>query len=120
MQVNVDLNNIARLFSKPNLIRARLALAHQFDASAKPFIPEQKSHLKNEVVIADDGSNIVYTVPYAAAQMNGGYTNKKGTKVVFKHWTIEGTGPHWDERVKSLYMSELTRAYLKGGGFIGQ
>lgn len=119
MQVNVDLDNVKRLFSQQNLTRARLALAHQFKASSDPFIPEQKSNLKNHVVIADDGSNIVYTVPYAAAQMNGGYTNKNGTKVVFKHWTIEGTGPHWDERVKALYMSELTRAYLKGGGFIG-
>ena len=119
MQVNVDLDNVKRLFSQQNLMRARLALANQFKASSEPFIPERTSNLKNHVVIADDGSNIVYTVPYAAAQMNGGYTKKDGTKVVFKHWHIEGTGPHWDERVKALYMSELTHAYLKGGGFIG-
>ena len=62
------------------------------------------------------GADVDFDSAYAAAQFNGGYTKKDGTKVVFHHWRKKGTGPHWDKMIEDndQKMSRIREAYLKG------
>lgn len=63
-----------------------------------------------------DGPNVDFNSVYAAAQFNGGYTKKDGTKVTFRHYTTDGTGPHWDKMIEDndQKMSRIRETYLKG------
>lgn len=112
MKVDINLDDLHAKFNGANYIRAKRAVANQFAISAQPFIPEQSSHLMNWRTIANDGSSIIYIVPYAHRQFTA------PTDPAW-HYTKAGSGPHWDQRVKALYMPELVKAFLVGGGFIG-
>jgi len=109
--VKVELEGIRSKLSPQAMLSGRRALANQMLADMHRFVPKKDNNLRMAVSIAPDGSEIIYSMPYAKAQYYG--TNGKA---VFRKYTTPGTGPRWDLQAKGLYMSSWERAYLKGAG----
>lgn len=64
------------------------------------YVPKDTGILRETVTI--DSNSITYEQPYAHAQYIG---EVNGGKVV--NYTIPGTGPYWDERMKSADMQNV-------------
>lgn len=109
--VKVDVEGIRAKLSPQAMMDGRRALANQMLADMHPFVPKKEGHLRMAVSIARDGSEIIYSMPYAKAQYYG--TNGKA---VFRKYRPP-TGPRWDLKAKGLYMSKWERAFLRGAGF---
>ncbi|MGM0169834.1 hypothetical protein IGI39_003995 [Enterococcus sp. AZ135] len=110
--VKVDVEGIRAKLSPQAMIEGRRALANQMLADMHPFVPKKDNHLRQAVSIARDGSEIIYSMPYAKAQFYG--TNGK---TVFRNYSTPGTGKRWDLQAKGLYMASWERAFLRGAGF---
>lgn len=65
------------------------------------YVPMDNGDLRTNVDIQSD--SITYESPYARAQYVG-YT--KGPVV---NYTTPGTGPYWDERMKSAEMKDIVK-----------
>lgn len=101
---------------------ARKSLASEVKRLSDPYVPMQQGMLKNNAVIASDGSSITYTQPYAHYQYYGevmaGRAPKKYTGKKLKHHGAN-RGPQWDKRMLADKSKDLERsldAYIKKGG----
>lgn len=75
------------------------------------YVPKDTGVLRENVVL--DADSITYQSPYAHAQYVG---IVHGSPV--KNHTTPGTGPYWDERVKSAEMNDIIKEcqeYMKRG-----
>lgn len=117
VKVTVDVDLMSKLGTKAQN-KALTAAATQLDTELTDYntgvVPMLHEDLRRTAT--PDGSNVDFNSAYAAAQFNGGYTKKDGTKVIFRHYTTEGTGPHWDKMIEDndQKMSRIREAYLKG------
>ena len=102
---------------------ARRFLASEVKRFCDPYVPMQQGLLKNQAVIASDGSQLIYTQPYAHYQ----YYGKVMAGRAPKHYTGDDLtyhgapmrGPNWDKRMLADKSQDLERsldAYIKKGG----
>ena len=78
------------------------------------YVPMDNGDLRTIVTIHSD--SITYEVPYASYQYYG--MREDGSHVV-SNYTTPGTGPYWDERMKSAELSTVIREvqkYINRGG----
>ena len=112
---------------------AQKYLASEVQRLCDPYVPMQQGMLKNQHTIAQDGSSITYTQPYAHYQYYGkfmgpNYETNKGWRSgkAPKHYTGDDLtyhgapmrGPRWDQRMMADKGDELERnleAFIKGG-----
>ena len=108
--VDVNLDGLNRMLSRPSLERARAVLADQAMEKMDQFVPLKNGDLAGSVHL-DGKGNIVYSTPYARAQFYGmihGYP--------VKHYTqTEGRQPtkRWDLKAKKLYGDEWANKVKK-------
>jgi hypothetical protein len=75
------------------------------------YVPKDEGTLRLYKI---EGNKIIYDQPYARYQYYG--VREDGTHRV-QNYTTPGTGPYWDERMKSADMSDIIRrANQKFGG----
>lgn len=77
------------------------------------YVPKDTEALRETVVKGTD--YIKYNVSYAHAQYVG---IVHGTPIKPENYTTPGTGPYWDERVKSAEMNDIIKEcqeYMKRG-----
>lgn len=102
---------------------ARKYLASEVKRLSDPYVPMQQGALKNLVTIAADGSQLIYTQPYAHYQ----YYGKVMAGRAPKHYTGDDLtyhgapmrGPQWDKRMladKSKDLENSLDAYIKKRG----
>lgn len=123
IRVKVNLDGLKRKFSEENFVRARKAMANQALLEMNPYVPssskgnrENGVTLRGETVIADDGSSVLYNVPYARAQFYGFITNQYGGPFRIRNYTTPGTSRRWDLRMKGnkQAMSAVEKALIRG------
>ena len=76
------------------------------------YVPRRNDGLRTNVFVSAE--SITYASPYASYQYRG--MRKDGTHVV-KRYTTPGTGPRWDERMKSAEIQDVEKelqAYIGG------
>lgn len=105
MEINTTVD-MPEIYGKNNKLIARQALANQILADSNRFVPMKDGDLRTATSIAIDGSEITYHMKYAHYQ----YANQ------FKNYTTPGTGPHWDEKAKGMFMKDWKKAYVGGLG----
>lgn len=66
------------------------------------YVPKRDGNLRTVVDLQNN--SITYEMPYASYQYYG--ERKDGTRKV-KHYTTPGTGPYWDERMKSADIDKV-------------
>lgn len=135
MKIKVDINT-AQIMKKRGLggdHRAQKFLASQVQKFCDPYVPMSSGLLKNQAVVASDGSTLTYTQPYAHYQYYGkvmgpNYMDKEGKwhsgkapkKYTGKDLTYHGApmrGPEWDKRMLADKHDDLVRnlkAYIGG------
>lgn len=117
VKVTVDVDLMSKLGTKAQN-KALTAAATQLGTELTDYntgvVPKLNGDLRG--TSTPDGSAVEFSSVYAAAQFNGGYTKKDGTKVTFQYYTTKGTGPHWDKMIEDndQKMSRIRDAYLKG------
>ncbi|KRL10733.1 hypothetical protein FD09_GL000876 [Schleiferilactobacillus perolens DSM 12744] len=117
IMVHTDVDLMKKIGSeaqKKALVAAASQLAQELDDYNTGVVPRLHGDLRG--TSTPDGSAVEFSSVYAAAQFNGGYTKKDGTKVTFKHYTTEGTGPQWDKMIQAngQKMKRIRDAYLRG------
>lgn len=102
---------------------ARKYLASEVKRLCDPYVPMQQGALKNIVTIAADGSQLVYTQPYAHYQYHGkvmaGRAPKHYTGDDLTYHGAPMRGPQWDKRMladKSQDLEKSLDAYIKKRG----
>lgn len=102
---------------------ARKYLASEVKRLCDPYVPMQQGDLKNRATIAADGSQLVYTQPYAHYQYHGkvmaGRAPKHYTGDDLTYHGAPMRGPQWDKRMladKSQDLEKSLDAYIKKRG----
>lgn len=125
MSVKVDISpaKILRARGLGSDTRACKYLASEVKRLCDPYVPMQQGALKNRATIAADGSQLVYTQPYAHYQYYGevmaGRAPKHYTGKSLNHHGAPMRGPRWDKRMLADKSRDLERsmdAYIKKGG----
>lgn len=123
VHVKVDLTRLKAKLSSENIIRARKAMATQAMQEMNQYVPssskgehENGTTLRGETNIADDGSYVLYNVPYAKAQFYGFITNQYGGPYRIHNYTTPGTSRRWDLRMKgnNKAMDNVQKALIRG------
>lgn len=123
VHVKVDLTRLKAKLSSENIIRARKAMATQAMQEMNQYVPssskgehENGTTLRGETNIADDGSYVLYNVPYAKAQFYGFITNQYGGPYRIHNYTTPGTSRRWDLRMKGNHkaMDNVQKALIRG------
>lgn len=103
-KVHIDLSGVKRKLSEESARRGQYALANQALSDMNQFVPMDEGTLRMSATIDIDGSAINYNTPYAANLF-----------YMFKYnYTTPGTGPRWDLKAKSAFMSDWIEAFTKG------
>lgn len=123
VQVDIDTAKIMRERGMGGDHRAQVFLASEVKRLCDPYVPMQQGHLKNQTVIASDGSTLTYTQPYAHYQYYGeamaGRAPKKYTGKELNYHGGPMRGPRWDQRMMADKSKELTnnlKTYIGGLG----
>lgn len=123
VHVKVDLTRLKAKLSSENIIRTRKAMATQAMQEMNQYVPssskgehENGTTLRGETNIADDGSYVLYNVPYAKAQFYGFITNQYGGPYRIHNYTTPGTSRRWDLRMKGNQkaMDDVQKAFIRG------
>ena len=107
ISVDIDFSGVENKFSDRNIQRGRYALANQMMSDMEEFVPRQEGDLRTAVSMSLDASEIHYHMQYAQKQFTTQFSN----------YTVPGTGPRWDLKAKSIYMSTWVRVFAKGADF---
>lgn len=101
---------------------AQRFLASEVRRLCDPYVPMQQGMLKNQNIIAQDGSSITYTQPYAHYQYYGqamaGRAPKKYTGNELNYHGAPMRGKEWDKRMMADKREEVERnleAYIRRG-----
>ena len=120
--VNIDAKKILESRGLGSSDKVRKYLASEIRRLSDPYTPMQQGDLKNRVQIASDGSEIVYTQPYAHYQ----YYGKVMAGRAPKHYTGDDLtyngapmrGARWVERMLADKRKEIENSveeYIKRG-----
>ncbi len=122
--VNVDINTakIMRQRGMGGDFGAQKFLASEVARLCDPYVPMQQGMLKNQRTIAQDGSSLVYTQPYAHYQYYGeamaGRAPKEYTGKKLNYHGAPMRGAQWDKRMMADKKNELEsnlEAYVRRG-----
>lgn len=123
MKIRVDVNT-AQIMRKRGLggdNRAQVFLASEVKRLSDKYVPMQQGMLKNQSVIASDGSTLTYTQPYAHYQYYGeamaGRAPKKYTGTPLDYHGGPMRGPRWDQRMmadKGGEVADNLKKYIGG------
>lgn len=117
VKVKVDADMSAKI-NNQRIGRALTAAATQTALELNDYehgvVPRLQGDLRGTATPED--ASVVYDSTYAAAQFEGGYTTRNGSRIIFHNYTTPGTGPHWDKMVQDnpQKMARIRDAYLKG------
>lgn len=124
MRVTININ-AKKILSERGLgssDKVQKYLASEVARLSDKYVPMQQGMLKNQRQIASDGSQIVYTQPYAHYQYYGEVMAGRAPKsYTGKKLTYNGApmrGARWTERMLADKREELERnveAYIKRG-----
>jgi hypothetical protein len=122
LKIKVDINT-AKIMKQRGLggdNRAQIFLASEVKRLSDPYVPMQQGALKNNAVIASDGSALTYTQPYAHYQYYGEVMAGRAPKhYTGKALTYSGgglRGSNWDKRMIIDRGDDLTESIAK---FVG-
>lgn len=122
VKVNINVNKILSSRGLGSSNEVQKYLASEIVRLSNPYVPMQQGDLKNRRTIAADGSEIVYTQPYAHYQWEGivrgpNYTNgerfwsgKAPKQPTGEKLTYSGgspRGPRWTERMLADKKKEI-------------
>lgn len=123
VKVNLPKAEILKRLGLGGTNKVQKYLASQVKRLCDPYVPMQQGTLKNNATVAGDGSNIVYTQPYAHYQYYGkvmaGRAPKKYTGKKIDYHGAPMRGKQWDKRMLADKSKDLERsidAYIKKGG----
>ena len=122
VKVNINANKILASHGLGTSKKAQKYLASEIVRLSDPYVPMQQGDLKNRRTIAADGSEIVYTQPYAHYH----YYGKAMAGRPPKHYTGDDLtyngapmrGPRWTERMLADKKKEIENnleAFIKRG-----
>lgn len=125
MSVKVDINTAKILKSRglgsDNGVQKYLA--SEVKRLSDPYVPMQQGLLKNQTTIAADGSQLIYTQPYAHYQYYGkvmaGRAPKSYTGDDLTYHGAPMRGPQWEKRMladKSKQLEQSVEAFIKKRG----
>lgn len=120
--INIDAKKILSERGLGSSDKVQKYLASEVVRLSDKYVPMQQGMLKNQTQIASDGSQIVYTQPYAHYQYYGevmaGRAPKSYTGRKLKYNGAPMRGARWTERMLADKREELERnieAYIKRG-----
>lgn len=125
VKVKVDINTVKILKARGlgGDTGARKYIASEVKRLCDPYVPMQQGALKNNATIAADGSQLVYTQPYAHYQYYGevmaGRAPKQYTGDKLTYHGAPMRGPQWEKRMladKSKDLESSIEAYIKNKG----
>ena len=123
VKVNLPKAEILKRLGLGGTNKVQKYLARQVKRLCDPYVPMQQGTLKNNATVAGDGSNIVYTQPYAHYQYHGkvmaGRAPKHYTGDDLTYHGAPMRGPQWEKRMLADKSKDLERsidAYIKKGG----
>ena len=106
--ITVDLDGVYEKISEGNMRRGQFNMASRMLATMNEnFVPLRDGDLRSNSSISADGKQLIWTVPYARKHY---YTDFS------PNYTTPGTGPHWDQKAKGVFLSEWIEAFKKGAG----
>lgn len=125
MKIKVDINTAKILKSRglgsDNGVQKYLA--SEVKRLSDPYVPMQQGALKNQSTIASDGSQLVYTQPYAHYQYYGkimaGRAPKSYTGDDLTYHGAPMRGPQWEKRMladKSKDIERSVEVFIKKRG----
>lgn len=94
VKVDMDTAKIMRARGLGGDHRAQIQLANLVKSKADKYVPMQSGFLKNQTVIASDGSTLTYTQPYAHYQYYG-----------------EVMGPNWQDKKGNWHSGKAPKQY---------
>lgn len=122
VKVDVNTAKIMRQRGMGGDFGAQKYLASEVARLCDPYVPMQQGMLKNQHTIAQDGSSLVYTQPYAHYQYYGeamaGRAPKKYTGNKLDYHGAPMRGAQWDKRMMADKKNELEsnlEAYVRRG-----
>jgi hypothetical protein len=120
--VDVDAKKILANLGLGGSKKVQKYLASEVARLSDPYVPMQQGMLKNQKTIAADGSQIVYTQPYAHYQYYGKVmTGRAPKKYTDDDLTYNGApmrGARWTERMlidKRKELENNVEAFIKRG-----
>ncbi|MES5415656.1 minor capsid protein [Enterococcus mundtii] len=115
VKVKIDLGRAQEKLSNIAVRNGRREMANTAHTDMNEnFVPRRDGPLRQKSFVENDGTKITWVARYALAQYHGGFTTKKGTKVVFSRYTTPGTGPEWDKEATRVFMSSWLEAFKRG------
>lgn len=121
VKVNINVSKILKSRGLGNDDRARVFLASEVKRLSDPYVPMQQGLLKNNTVVAADGSTLTYTQPYAHYQYYGevmaGRAPKSYTGEKLTYHGAPMRGARWVERMLADKRNDLAKsveAYIGG------
>ena len=103
IKVDIDADKILKNHGLGGSDKVRKYLASEVVRLSDPYVPFQQGGLKNQRTIASDGSQIVYTQPYAHYQWEGlamgGRPPKHYTGDALNYHGAPMRGKRWTERM---------------------
>lgn len=119
VKVDVDTAKIMRRRGLGGDHRAQIYLASEVKRLSDPYVPMQSGLLKNQAVVASDGSTLTYTQPYAHYQYYGeamaGSAPKQYTGEPLTYHGAPMRGKEWDKRMmadKSEEIAQNLKTYI--------
>ena len=106
--IKVELDGVYAKLSEGNMNRGRLNMANRMLATMNEnFVPLRDGDLRSQSSVGANGKELIWTVPYARKHY---YTDFS------PNYTTPGTGPHWDQKAKGVFLSDWIEAFKKGAG----
>lgn len=122
VSVDINTNKIMSAHGMGNSNKVRKYIASEVARLSDPYVPMQQGLLKTRRQIAQDGSQIVYTSPYAHYQWYGeamgGRAPKKYTGKKLSYSGAPMRGKMWTVRMLADKRSEIennVETYIKRG-----
>ncbi len=113
VKVDVDTAAIMRRRGLGGDNRAQVYLASEVKRLSDPYVPMQQGLLKNQAVVASDGSTLTYTQPYAHYQYYGeamaGRAPKQYTGKPLTYHGAPMRGKQWVPRMLADKSDDLTK-----------
>ena len=114
VKVDIDTAKIMRQRGLGGDFGAQRFLASEVARLCDPYVPMQQGMLKNQRIIAQDGSSLTYTQPYAHYQYYGevmaGRAPKKYTGKKLTYHGAPMRGPQWEKRMMADKRGELEKS----------
>jgi hypothetical protein len=107
--ISVDLRSLRRKVSTDAFERGQFNMSQRMHATMnESSVPMRDGNLRTLSNVSPDGKSIEWNAPYARRHYYapGGW-----------NYTTPGTGPRWDLKAKSVFISDWLEAFKKGAGF---